>query len=169
MSDSQAGAKLHGISGGRKSTFLANKWTEFKKYISKAGYVLCICKFRRSFALTGRAAWPQSGMRVATWPTGIQSLRTLYNIGISFRWRGIVGIFPSLLCTPNNGNTAAKLLRRNAFAANALAAYRGYASTKKVMMPWNTRNTLDFVEKLVSDLLPHRLYFHTRGQKTSFQ
>lgn len=43
----------------------------------------------------------------------------------------------------------AKLLRAKLFAANALAAYNGYASTKNVKMPLKTRTVL----KMVSHVL----------------
>jgi hypothetical protein len=36
----------------------------------------------------------------------------------------------------------AKLLRAKLFAANALAAYNGYASTRNVKIPLNTRTVL---------------------------
>jgi hypothetical protein len=43
---------------------------------------------------------------------------------------------------PNNGNAAAKLLLAKEFAAKELAAYKGYASTRKVKMPLKTRSIL---------------------------
>ena len=46
-----------------------------------------------------------------------------------------------LLATPNRGNAAAKLDRAKLFAPKALAAYRGYASTRKVKTPEKTRIT----------------------------
>lgn len=50
--------------------------------------------------------------------------------------------YPNLLYIwmPNSGNAAAKLERANEFAARALAAYSGYASTRKVNTPEKTRS-----------------------------
>jgi hypothetical protein len=43
---------------------------------------------------------------------------------------------------PNNGNAPANELRAKEFAASALAAYRGYASTRNVKTPEKTRMVL---------------------------
>jgi hypothetical protein len=50
--------------------------------------------------------------------------------------------YPDLLWTPNNGNAPANELRTKAFAASALAAHRGYASTRNVKTPEKTRTVL---------------------------
>jgi hypothetical protein len=52
--------------------------------------------------------------------------------------------YPRLLYiwTPNNGKAAAKYDLANEFAARALAAYTGYASTRKVKTPEYTQITL---------------------------
>lgn len=47
-----------------------------------------------------------------------------------------------LLYVPNRGKIPAKLDRAKLLAASALAAYKGYASTKKVKMPEYTRTVL---------------------------
>jgi hypothetical protein len=47
-----------------------------------------------------------------------------------------------LLWTPNNGNTPANELRAKEFAESALAAYKGYASTKNVKTPEKTSMVL---------------------------
>ena len=50
-----------------------------------------------------------------------------------------------LLAVPNNGNAAAKLLLAKLFAARALAAYSGYASTRKVKTPEKISTTLQSI------------------------
>ena len=47
-----------------------------------------------------------------------------------------------LLWTPNNGNTPANELRAKELAESALAAYRGYASTRNVKTPEKTSMVL---------------------------
>lgn len=47
-----------------------------------------------------------------------------------------------LLWTPNKGKAPANELRAKEFAASALAAYRGYASTRNVKTPEKTRIVL---------------------------
>jgi len=56
---------------------------------------------------------------------------------------------------PNNGKIAAKVLLEKLLAARALAAYRGYASTKNVQVPENERNTLH--KKLAAAPAKHRI------------
>ena len=50
--------------------------------------------------------------------------------------------YQDLLWTPKRGNAAAKLLLAKLFAARALAAYKGYASTRKVNTPEKTNSVL---------------------------
>jgi hypothetical protein len=50
----------------------------------------------------------------------------------------------NILWSPNNGNAPANIVLVNVLAAIALAAYNGYASTRKVKTPEKTRNMLKF-------------------------
>lgn len=68
--------------------------------------------------------------------------------------KGLPGRHGDLLWIPNNGNAPANELRAKEFAESALAAYRGYASTRKVKTPEKTSMVLfvcgqypDIVEK----------------------
>lgn len=46
------------------------------------------------------------------------------------------------LWSPKSGKAAANMQRANVFAASAEAAYKGYASTRKVKMPEKAKNIL---------------------------
>ena len=54
----------------------------------------------------------------------------------------ILPLSRSLLCTVNSGNAAAKIQRVVVLTAMELAAYLGYAATRKVQIPWKTKKNL---------------------------
>lgn len=64
-----------------------------------------------------------------------------------------IGEPKNLLCMPNKGKIPPKLDRMKLFAASALAAKVGYASTRNVKTPEKTRIVLEVTREDVSTLL----------------
>ena len=63
-----------------------------------------------------------------------------------------------LLWIPKSGKIAPKVLLAKLFAARALAAYRGYASTRKVHVPENDKKTLSRISNLPQKVKRTPLY-----------
>jgi hypothetical protein len=62
----------------------------------------------------------------------------------------------NLLCIPNKGKMPPKLDRMKLFAASALAAKVGYASTRNVKTPEKTRIVLNVTRGPISTSIPNK-------------
>lgn len=70
----------------------------------------------------------------------------------------------NLLCMPNKGKIPPKLDRMKLFAASALAAKVGYASTRNVKTPENTRIVLEVTQEPISMKISKKYIQDPQGQ-----
>lgn len=81
------------------------------------------------------------------WPIGSRAFYTLGGVSWSRGNKGGEGWGGDELWSPKRGKAPANMQRAKLLAARALAAYPGYASTRKVQTPEKTKNMLLVVRK----------------------